>query len=155
MWKQRRDHAEPPQPTDSPPPLRPVTDQAQPPTEVGSIPRAPVTAASAGLGRSVVVQGELTGEEDLTIEGRVDGTIEFRRQTVQIGPHATANAQIFAQNVVVYGTVVGDITATARIEIRPEASVEGDLVSPAVVIAEGGTFRGRIDMSRKSAASAA
>ena len=85
----------------------------------------------------------------------MDGTIELRQHSVVIGQQATVNAQIFAQDVVVLGKVFGDITASIKIEIGAQGSVEGDLVAPAVAIAEGATFRGSIDMSRESAESAA
>ena len=111
--------------------------------------------ASARLGESVVITGEISGSEDLTIEGRVDGTVESRKHTVVIGHQATVKAQIFAKEVVVLGKVVGNISATSKVEIRENGTVEGDLVSPSVAIAEGATFRGSIDMTRDSAENAA
>jgi len=89
------------------------------------------------------------------IEGRVEGTIESKQHAVVIGQQAAVKAQILAKDVVVLGKVVGDITASTKIEIRPQGRVEGDLVAPAVAIAEGATFRGSIDMSQQSAESAA
>ena len=117
----------------------------------------PVSSArtSVTLGHSVVIKGDLTGQEDLTIEGRVEGTIESKQHSVVIGQQAAITAQIFAKDVVVLGKVVGDITASTKIEIRPQGKVEGALVAPAVTIAEGATFRGSIDMSHQSAESAA
>ena len=129
-------------------------------TSVTPPPRNAVAAAtsssgSATLGRSVVITGQVSGGEDLTIDGRVDGTIESRQHTVVIGQQATVKAQIFAKNVTVLGKVVGNITAGSKIEIREQGSVEGDLVSPSVAIAEGATFRGAIDMTQEKAESAA
>ena len=115
----------------------------------------PISSDAARIGQSVVITGEITGSEDLTIEGRVDGTIESRQHTVVIGQQATVKAQIFAKEVVVVGKVIGNITASAKIEIRENGAVEGDLASPTVAIAEGSTFRGSIDMSRQSAENAA
>jgi cytoskeletal protein CcmA (bactofilin family) len=155
MWKQRTDSTES---TDH------LTESPETPASVADISEQPAPAAptpvsrgskSATLGPSVVIKGELSGEEDLRIEGRVDGTIELRQHSVVIGQQATVNAQIFAQDVVVLGKVFGDITASIKIEIGAQGSVEGDLVAPAVAIAEGATFRGSIDMSRESAESAA
>ena len=155
MWKQRTDSTES---TDH------LTESPETPASVADISALPAPAAptpvsrgskSATLGPSVVIKGELSGEEDLRIEGRVDGTIELRQHSVVIGQQATVNAQIFAQDVVVLGKVFGDITASIKIEIGAQGSVEGDLVAPTVAIAEGATFRGSIDMSRESAESAA
>ena len=155
MWKQRTDATESTDHlTESPETPAPVADTS---AQAATAAPTPVSTGSksATLGHSVVVKGELTGEEDLTIEGRVDGTIKSRQHAVVIGQQATVKAQIFAQDVVVLGKVVGDITASTKIEISAQGSVEGNLVAPAVAIAEGATFRGSIDMSRESAESAA
>ena len=85
----------------------------------------------------------------------MEGTIESKQHTVTIGANATAKAQITAKDVVVLGKVDGNITATAKVEIRPDGTVEGDIVSPTVAIAEGAIFRGSIDMSGSAAESAA
>ena len=110
-----------------------------------SAPQAP-TRGSAILGQSIVITGEIKGNEDLTIEGRVEGTIESKQHFVTIGPKATAKVEIFAKNVVVLGKVDGNITASDKVEIRPKGTVKGDIVSPTVAIAEGAMFRGSIDM---------
>ena len=127
---------------------------AAPPSQ-NAVPAPRSSPGSATLGRSVVISGQVSGGEDLTIDGRVEGTIESRQHTVVIGQQATVKAQIFAKNVIVLGKVVGNVTAGSKIEIREEGSVEGDLTSPSVAIAEGATFRGAIDMTREKAESAA
>ncbi len=106
------------------------------------------------IGTSVVITGELTGREDLTIEGQVDGKIALRQHVLTIGPQGKVNAQVVAQSVVVMGVVHGTITATERITIRKNGSVEGDLSAPRVVIEEGAHFRGGIDMQRSQASTA-
>ena len=116
-------------------------------------PKTPSTqAGSARIGQSVVITGEITGSEDLTIEGRVDGTVESRQHTVVIGQQAMVKAQVFAKEVIVFGQVVGNITATGKIELRENGTVEGNLASPTLAIAEGATFRGSIDMTRQKSA---
>ena len=150
MWK-RNESSESPEP-------QPTTGDTRE-TLVSQEPVAPSLAPSANgsarLGQSVVVTGEITGSEDLTIEGRVDGTVESRQHTVVIGHQATVKAQVFAKEVVVLGRVIGNITATTKVEIRENGTVEGDLTSPSVAIAEGATFRGSIDMTRNTAENAA
>ena len=98
------------------------------------------------IGQSVVITGELTAKEDLTIEGRVDGKVELDNNVLTIGQNGTLNAQALAKAVVVMGKAIGDITATETISIRETASVEGDLVAPRIAIAEGASFQGAIDL---------
>lgn len=101
------------------------------------------------IGKSVIIKGELSGSEDLTIEGQVEGKIELRQNVLTIGSNGKIKAQIFAKTVVVQGEVHGNITATERVDIRDNGSVDGDLSSPRVAIADGAHFRGSIDMQRQ------
>jgi cytoskeletal protein CcmA (bactofilin family) len=103
------------------------------------------------IGKSVVIKGELNGSEDLTIEGHVEGTIQLRDHVLTIGPNGKIKAQVFAKSVIVLGEVTGNVTATDKVDIRDNGSVDGDIVSPRVAIAEGAHFRGSVDMQRKSA----
>jgi cytoskeletal protein CcmA (bactofilin family) len=107
------------------------------------------------IGKSVVIKGELNGSEDLTIEGQVDGTIQLRDHVLTIGPNGRIKAQVFAKSVIVLGEVTGNITASEKVDIRDNGSVDGDLVSPRVAIAEGAHFRGSVDMQRKGATAGA
>ena len=107
------------------------------------------------IGKSVVIKGELSGSENLTIEGQVEGKIELRQHVLTIGPNGKIKAQVFAKAVVVMGEVHGNITATDRINIRETGSVDGDVTAPRVAIAEGAHFRGSIDMQRSQASTSA
>jgi len=107
------------------------------------------------IGKSVVIKGELSGSEDLTIEGQVEGKIELRQNILTFGPNAHIKAQIFAKAIVIQGEVHGNVTATDKIDIRDAGSVDGDLSSPRVAIADGAHFRGSIDMQRPGASEAA
>jgi cytoskeletal protein CcmA (bactofilin family) len=104
------------------------------------------------IGKSVVIKGELNGSEDLTIEGHVEGTIQLRDHVLTIGPNGRIKAQVFAKAVIVLGEVTGNVTASDKVDIRDNGSVDGDIVSPRVAIAEGAHFRGSVDMQRKAAA---
>jgi cytoskeletal protein CcmA (bactofilin family) len=104
------------------------------------------------IGKSVVIKGELNGSEDLTIEGQVEGTIQLRDHVLTIGPNGRIKAQVFAKAVIVQGEVTGNVTASDKVDIRDNGSVDGDIVSPRVAIAEGAHFRGSVDMQRKGAA---
>jgi cytoskeletal protein CcmA (bactofilin family) len=104
------------------------------------------------IGKSVVIKGELNGSEDLTIEGHVEGTIQLREHVLTIGPNGRIKAQVFAKSVIVLGEVTGNVTASDKVDIRDNGSVDGDIVAPRVAIAEGAHFRGTVDMQRKGAA---
>ena len=107
---------------------------------------------NVNIGKSVVINGELNGSEDLTIEGQVEGTIQLREHVLTIGPNGKIKAQVFAKSVIVLGEVTGNVTASEKVDIRDNGSVDGDIVSPRVAIAQGAHFRGSVDMQRKGAA---
>jgi len=101
------------------------------------------------IGKSVVIKGELNGSEDLTVEGHVEGKIELKDHVLTIGPNGRIKAEVFAKAVVVLGEVTGNILASEKVDIRDNGSVDGNIVSPRVAIAEGAHFRGSVDMQRK------
>ena len=103
------------------------------------------------IGKSVVIKGELSGSEDLTIEGHVEGKIELRENVLTIGPNGKIKAEVFAKAVIVLGEVTGNVTASEKVDIRDNGSVDGDIASPRVAIAEGAHFRGSVDMQRTAA----
>lgn len=103
----------------------------------------------ASIGKSIVINGELSGSEDLTIEGRVDGKIELRDHVLTVGSNGRIKAQITAKAIVVLGQVTGNLNATEKVDIKETGSVEGDVVAPRVAIADGSHFKGSIDMQKK------
>ena len=107
------------------------------------------------IGKSVVIKGELTGSEDLTIEGHVEGKIELRQNVLTIGPNGKIKAQVFAKSVIILGEVTGNVTASEKVDLRDNGSVDGDIAAPRVAIAEGAHFRGSIDMQRAGSKSEA
>jgi cytoskeletal protein CcmA (bactofilin family) len=108
--------------------------------------------ATVNIGKSVVIKGELSGSEDLTIEGHVEGKIELRQNVLTIGPNGKIKAQVFAKAVIILGEVTGNVTASEKVDTRDNGSVDGDIAAPRVAIAEGAHFRGSIDMQRAGAA---
>ena len=100
------------------------------------------------LGRSVAVNGEVTGSEDLTVDGRVEGSIDLSQHALTIGPNAIIQARIVAKIVTVFGSVVGNITAGDTI-IRKGASVNGDLHCTRLAIQEGAHFCGKVEMAAR------
>jgi cytoskeletal protein CcmA (bactofilin family) len=107
---------------------------------------------AVNIGKSVVIKGELNGSEDLTIEGQVEGKIELRQNVLTIGPNGKIKAQVFAKAVIILGEVTGNVTASEKVDIRDNGSVDGDIASPRVAIAEGAHFRGSIDMQKGAGA---
>ncbi len=146
MWK--RDEAVKPQaPAPAPAAHQPVSPAPVPQPDTRRIERDVVN-----IGKSVVIKGELNGSEDLTIEGHVEGKIELKDHVLTIGPNGRIKAQVLAKSVIVLGEVNGNVTATEKVDIRDGGSVDGDIISPRVAIAEGAHFRGTVDMQRKGAA---
>ena len=145
MWK--RDEAPKPSAPAAPAPAahQPVSTASVPQPENRRIERDVVN-----IGKSVVIKGELNGSEDLTIEGHVEGKIELKDHVLTIGPNGKIKAQVLAKSVIVLGEVNGNVTATEKVDIRDGGSVDGDIISPRVAIAEGAHFRGTVDMQRKA-----
>jgi len=103
------------------------------------------------LGQSLVFKGELEADEDLMIDGRVEGTITHRAEHLTIGPHGNVKADIMANRVLVQGHVEGNIRASESIVIEPSARVAGNLFAPKIGLKEGAEFDGNIQMTRTPA----
>lgn len=98
------------------------------------------------LGKSVVIKGELSGSEDLTLYGQMEGSIMLPDHTLTIGPDADIKAQVVAKFVVIMGAVTGNVTAGEKVEIQATGSLTGDIASPRLAISDGACFRGRVEM---------
>lgn len=143
MWK--RDESVKPAAPPATPAAAPSAPAAQAPA---GEPRAQIGRDMVNIGKSVVIKGELSGSEDLTIEGHVEGRIDLKDNVLTIGPNGKIKAEVFAKSVVVLGEVTGNVTASEKVDIRDNGSVDGDIASPRVAIAEGAHFRGSVDMQR-------
>ena len=151
MWKREEAVRVPPQPVSPPVPAptpAPVQQVKAPEPSIARTEPIRQEKAVVNIGKSVIIKGELSGSEDLTIEGQVEGKIELRQNVLTIGPNAKIKAQVAAKTIVVEGSVQGNVMASERIEIRDKGSVEGDLAAPRVAIADGAHFRGSIDMQQ-------
>jgi cytoskeletal protein CcmA (bactofilin family) len=124
----------------------PDQDTIPPTTKVGD-----GGAVVMDLGKSVVIKGELSGSEDFTLYGQMDGSIRLPDHTLTIGPHADIRAEVLARSVVVMGAVTGNVTAADKVEIQSTGFVNGDIVAPRIAVAEGGGLHGRV--ARPGAAS--
>lgn len=101
--------------------------------------------ANTVIGSSIVIDGEISGEEDLVIQGTVKGKIMLKENLI-VENSGVVEADIETANVTVSGQVTGNIAATDRVELRADGRMVGDIKSPRILIADGATFKGNVDM---------
>jgi len=99
----------------------------------------------ANFGRSISVKGQVSGSEDLMIDGQVEGRIDLPDHVLTVGPNATIVADITVRVATIFGTVIGNITAREKIEVRKAGSVEGQLTCARLVVQEGAILHGKVD----------
>ena len=104
---------------------------------------------AAWLGRALRIEGRIVSEENLTIDGHVEGTIEVGQHTLTIGAGATVKADLSAQTITISGTVDGNLTATEGIDLRSSATVMGDIVTPRLTMADGATVKGKVQAGKR------
>jgi cytoskeletal protein CcmA (bactofilin family) len=109
---------------------------------------------STVIGRSVTIHGELSGQEDLFLDGTVEGTVSLPENRLTIGPNARIKAEVDAGDVIIFGQVAGNIRAAGRIELRDSAIVHGDIIAERLSIEENATIKGRVELSDVSARTA-
>jgi cytoskeletal protein CcmA (bactofilin family) len=112
--------------------------------------RRPSSGTPATIGQSVQIDGELTGQEDLIIDGKIEGKVVLEGYHLTVGPNGRISAEVRAKSVLVNGEVAGNIVADDKVEISPTGSVLGDITAPRVALADGSSFKGSIDMSNKA-----
>jgi cytoskeletal protein CcmA (bactofilin family) len=115
------------------------------PAARGAVP-APAVNTVCVIGPKTTVKGEITGDEDVVVEGTVEGEIKISRD-LRVGPNGVVKATIQAQSIVVSGEIGGDCTATTKVEIQSTGRLVGNIRAPRIMIAEGAMFRGNSDMS--------
>jgi cytoskeletal protein CcmA (bactofilin family) len=112
---------------------------------------APRSAATGGrevavIGPSIHIDGDLRGEEDLLIEGEVNGTVQLKNNSLTIGPQGKIRADVYAHSIYVDGYMEGDLYGSERVHIRKSAQVRGNVTSPRVSLEDGAKFKGSIEM---------
>lgn len=158
MWKPRPEDNKPmntnPNPTQPAQPVPPPVAAATPsiPTQPKETPKVsePHRADVGHIGKSVQIKGELTGSEDLYLDGSIEGTVDLRDHSLIIGPNGKIKASITARDLVVHGRVEGSVTATGRVELRKSCTLIGDVSTQRIVIEDGAFFKGAIDIKEKS-----
>ncbi len=116
---------------------------------------SPNARSSARLGASLEIKGQITGAEDLQIDGKVDGPISLNGHELTVGSTARLNSEIHAGEVVVYGKVVGNLHARGRVDIKKDGSIIGDISSARISIEDGAHFKGRIEIDPAKSQAAA
>jgi len=109
----------------------------------------------ATIGRSITIKGDVTGDEDLYIQGRIEGTIDLKQHNVTVGPEGRVKANMKGRMVTIEGEVDGNVTGQEQVALRSASKVNGDIVAPRVVLEDGASFLGSIDMSGKTASAIA
>jgi len=147
MWKRKEDEYVPPaEPTASPAYTPATPTPARSPEPVRGEPSR--TSEVATIGKSVVVKGELSGSEDLIVDGEVEGSITLRGQSLTVGPNGRVRANIEARNVIIHGRVDGNIHASDRVDLRKSATLSGDIATARISIEDGAFFKGGIDIQK-------
>jgi len=124
--------------------------QPEPPASVARPVRTEARREAATIGPSIAIKGDLTGEEDLVIQGRVEGKIDLKQNSVTIGRDGKAKADIYGKQISVEGEVDGNLHGQEQVSVRSSGSVRGNICAPRVSIEDGARFKGTIDMEVKS-----
>ena len=113
-----------------------------------NMPTAPAARGLSCLGASLEIKGKISGEEDLQIDGRVEGAIALQGQRLTVGRTGQLSSEVHAREVVVFGKVQGNVHASDRVEIKKDGSVTGDITTSRISIEDGAYFKGRIEIDR-------
>ena len=152
MWGQKED---PVMPTTNPSGEQAASERPAPSRPAQSPPTRPIGASGginqrgrevAQIGKSLKLKGEITGSEDVLIDGEVEGAIELKENSLTIGPNGSVKADVSARSITVMGHLQGNVRAGEKIEICKTGSLEGDLATARIVIEDGAVFRGSIDI---------
>jgi cytoskeletal protein CcmA (bactofilin family) len=149
MWK--RDSM--PKPANSPmDPPQPTATTAPPPAPaIKPVEPRQTEQLVMDLGKSVRIKGELSASEDMTLCGQMEGRVTLPEHSLTIGPEADIRAEIKASTVVIMGVVLGNVTASKKIDLRSTGSVTGDIAAPRIVIADGGQILGKVQITGEKA----
>jgi cytoskeletal protein CcmA (bactofilin family) len=156
MWNRRKEEDFLPKPASAPPTSSALAKEGIPmstlPARSSGEPHLELMrGGTAVLGKSVIVKGQIFSREDLTIDGEVEGTVELQEHRLTVGPNGKVTASVKAREIVVLGTIHGNVETTDKIDIRKEAKLVGDIKTARIVIEDGAYFKGNIDIVRAEA----
>jgi cytoskeletal protein CcmA (bactofilin family) len=104
------------------------------------------------IGASLVITGEVTSKEDITVHGQIKGQISMAQGSLLVAPTARIEADVNVTNVTIHGNMSGKVAAGERVELTPTATMKGTLIAPAVILCDGATFNGNIQVDKKGGA---
>src|SRR6202142_3441677 len=139
-------------PAPPPAPASQIKENAPMSTNPAPSHHAPDSRGPAVIGKSVMIKGQIFSREDLTIDGEIDGSVELHEHRLTVGPNGKLQAGVKAREVVVLGTIHGNVEASDKIDIRKDAKLVGDIKTARIVIEDGAYFKGSIDIARPEAA---
>jgi len=124
--------------------VNPLRERSQANSSVAPRSEADERRTTAWIGQGVVIEGRVTSPQDLRIDGRVDGAIEVGNHALTVGPRAEVKADLAAQSILISGRVIGNVTATVRVDLQATGSVEGDITSPRLLMVDGAFVKGKV-----------
>jgi cytoskeletal protein CcmA (bactofilin family) len=155
MWNKRKEEEYPPKPpAPQAAPASQIKENAPMSTNPAPSHHPTESRGPAVIGKSVMIKGQIFSREDLTIDGEIDGSVELNEHRLTVGPNGKLQAGVKAREVVVLGTIHGNVEASDKIDIRKDAKLVGDIKTARIVIEDGAYFKGSIDIARPEAAKA-
>lgn len=150
MWSRRKEEEYSPKQSYNPPSQADTKEgnsMANVPSRMESESYRPSSAAS--IGKSVMIKGQIISREDLYLDGELEGTVELNEHRLTIGPNGRVQANVKAREIVIIGTIHGNVEASEKLEIRKEAKLVGDIRTARIVIEDGAYFKGSIDIIKQ------
>jgi cytoskeletal protein CcmA (bactofilin family) len=147
MWNRKREAEYTPKVASTPPTSTDLSREGIPMSTIPTRSMEPESArGAASIGKSVLIKGQILSREDLYIDGEVDGSVEMQEHRLTVGPNGKVHAGIKVREIVVLGTVQGNVEASDKIDIRKDAKLVGDIKTARIVIEDGAYFKGSIDI---------
>src|SRR5579864_2907093 len=149
MWNKRKEEENQPKPAAAPAATANVIKETPPMSTAPAMSYTPSeTRGPAVIGKSVMIKGQIFSREDLTIDGEVDGSVELLEHRLTIGEKGKIRADVSAQEVVVLGSIQGNVEAKEKIDIRKQASITGDIKAARIETEDGAYLKGNVDTRR-------
>ena len=153
MWNRRKDEDVTPKPSMNPPTSSSLAREGipmntLPPQRSMEVDSPATSSRTASIGKSVIIKGQLFSREDLYVDGEVEGSVDILEHRLTVGPNGKLMAGVKAREIVVLGTIHGNVEAAEKIEIRKDAKLVGDIKTQRIVIEDGAYFKGSIDIVR-------
>jgi cytoskeletal protein CcmA (bactofilin family) len=154
MWNRRKEEEPPSRPANQPPTSASLAREGIPMSTLPARNPEFDQSRTATIGKSVILKGQLHSREDLYIDGEVEGQVEMQEHKLTVGPNGKLMASVKARDIIVLGTIHGNVEVGDKIEIRKDAKLVGDIKTVRIVIEDGAYFKGSIDITRAEASKA-